>query len=1059
MSDNVTNELALPEMRALLSIVDVAESNVERRIAAVFEALGYDVETSYPTGDGPCDVYLANRRVVVEVKAPGKADPSAVRARSDGSNETQFEQIVRYVVADHRRERDTLGFETDSPPWVGLLTDGRSWWRWEFKLDSDGGLVLLSVASAVQRSWGTERDAVQALEWLVEATRRTVGLRWVPNDPTKELVAPKLVDLENLYDQVGSSPATKTKRRLWLEMLQASGSAPDSEADQLRLFHRHTLLVLVARCVVLVLADKQSYDEECRERATDGFVSWLVDVDPDTGEPNQTGDALVRRVFEDVASYDWRRRGRDVLRTVYESLIDAEDRKAFGEFYTPDWLAEAVVNETLDDAWLTRLFTRYEAHHRRIPDGCGALDPACGSGTFLFHAVKRIINCAQERCEPYEPAQLADLCAAAVCGVDIHPVAVELARATMLRAMPAMPSGGTNALRVYQGDSLLWNRSVGFGNALADDDVPARVRQSALALDDVKGFAVSNGERAMLLPLSFVKDQHFTANINELVGRAYRRAHSVDASQPPTLNDLPTSCHARLSVADKASVLEAFATLVDVIAADGNGVWAWYFRNAAAPLGLYWRKVDRIVANPPWVRMSHIQTEERKRELETLADHLDVWGKGKTNTSLDVAGLFVARCQDLYLADDPDSASGWVLPWAALNGKNWLPYRQLDAAPQSQRRGRVSREWDLSQVKQRPFTGAHACVWLVDKHAASQPQRYVLENTGRTRAHPASSWSDVADTTKWVKHAARFSSAASPYAVTRGGKHAFRQSATLVPYVLVKAATFKPSSTPGRSDVTTVAPSETGSSPWSVVPSQSGSVPNEMLRAVVTSHELLPFSTRTQLATFVLPLDATGEGWMDDDALRRVHMWRKAENHYETNRGAGKSTPKTLMAQLNFNNKLIAQTQLKRRTKKVIYNKSGQLLRATRAPVTALVSDQCYWYQPVSASEAKFLVAMLNAPSLQEVFRQARGSDRDFHHTPWDHVPIPLYDATNTDHAKLVDLCARAEKVATRVVTQQVQSGHGQKKASNLIRGALAADGVLDLIDVVVRRLLPNHAT
>ena len=47
------------------------------------------------------------------------------------------------------------------------------------------------------------------------------------------------------------------------------------------------------------------------------------------------------------------------------ALIDIDTRHALGEYYTPDWLCERVV----DDLHLER--------------GYYALDPACGSGSFL----------------------------------------------------------------------------------------------------------------------------------------------------------------------------------------------------------------------------------------------------------------------------------------------------------------------------------------------------------------------------------------------------------------------------------------------------------------------------------------------------------------------------------------------------------------------------------------------------------------------------------------------------------------------------------------------------
>lgn len=57
----------------------------------------------------------------------------------------------------------------------------------------------------------------------------------------------------------------------------------------------------------------------------------------------------------------------DVLKALYESVISAEQRKDLGEYCTPDWLAERVVQEVVTD-----------------PANQRVLDPACGSGTFLF---------------------------------------------------------------------------------------------------------------------------------------------------------------------------------------------------------------------------------------------------------------------------------------------------------------------------------------------------------------------------------------------------------------------------------------------------------------------------------------------------------------------------------------------------------------------------------------------------------------------------------------------------------------------------------------------------
>jgi len=62
-----------------------------------------------------------------------------------------------------------------------------------------------------------------------------------------------------------------------------------------------------------------------------------------------------------------------LLKKLYQYLVPPEVRHSLGEYYTPDWLAELVLEEV-----------GYDGHnHERL------LDPACGSGTFLVFAIQK----------------------------------------------------------------------------------------------------------------------------------------------------------------------------------------------------------------------------------------------------------------------------------------------------------------------------------------------------------------------------------------------------------------------------------------------------------------------------------------------------------------------------------------------------------------------------------------------------------------------------------------------------------------------------------------------
>ena len=107
-----------------------------------------------------------------------------------------------------------------------------------------------------------------------------------------------------------------------------------------------------------------------------------------------------------------------------------------------------------------------------------------------------------------------------------------------------------------------------------------------------------------------------------------------------------------------------------------------------------------------------------------------------------------------------------------------------------------------------------------------------------------------------------------------------------------------------------------------------------------------------------------------------------------------------------------------------------------------------------SRAEARYLVAVLNAPSLEKAFRLCRTSGRCFSKTPWESVPIPAWDETNNIHQKLSCLSETAEGSVKEMVLPQ-----GQVAASRRIREKLSMEGTFGEIDALVKEILPNHVS
>ena len=163
------------------------------------------------------------------------------------------------------------------------------------------------------------------------------------------------------------------------------------------------------------------------------FFAWPTEVG---GMPLLT--TLARR----IARFDWQEAPSDVAAILYETVIPPDERRQLGEYYTPDWLARAIVREVVTD-----------------PLDQYVLDPACGSGTFVAEAVTHFIEAANDTA--LDSKDVLEWLRFSVAGIDVHPVAVHLARAAwVLAAQPAIKAAVEDGFAanitvpVYLGDAL-----------------------------------------------------------------------------------------------------------------------------------------------------------------------------------------------------------------------------------------------------------------------------------------------------------------------------------------------------------------------------------------------------------------------------------------------------------------------------------------------------------------------------------------------------------------------------------------------------------------------------
>ena len=129
-------------------------------------------------------------------------------------------------------------------------------------------------------------------------------------------------------------------------------------------------------------------------------------------------------------------RDRDVLRDVYANLIPQDLRHLMGEYYTCGWL----VDFTLDKVGYTG------------QKELSVLDPTCGSGAFITHAIKRLQQSEKELGND----EIIKIATRNIVGYDINPIAVISAKTNYLLALGDISAyKETISVPVYMCDSIL----------------------------------------------------------------------------------------------------------------------------------------------------------------------------------------------------------------------------------------------------------------------------------------------------------------------------------------------------------------------------------------------------------------------------------------------------------------------------------------------------------------------------------------------------------------------------------------------------------------------------
>ena len=958
-----------------------------------------------------------------------------------------------------------------------IATDGRVWRIYAPDLD-----VLLSDAPPSRlglrqvEAFEVKRDNEEAFFWFLDrhlfrTQRRRATLSDIQLDfgDSSRAFINTTQAMRRAMPDASAVSAVQVAFEQWQRFLQLAYGKFDEDSS---IYLVHTYLSVFAKLLayaVLKPAAQPDDDELRRVLTGDAFnalnVSHFVEGDFFywVAQPAYfiALAPAFRELFNLIREYDFTDVEEDILKGVYQELIDIDTRHALGEYYTPDWLCERIVEEL---------------HLKRDSQ---VLDPACGSGSFLRAVVARL----KREWPDLPPQQIADQ----VKGIDVHPLSVQIAKTTLLLAL------GESVVRAVRPVTL----NVHLANTL-------------FLLQD-------EGQRSLITSrhhfVVYVDREKLSLDMEPFIGDPTSFSRAIDLAQhfvdgqldrDVSLGDFALALRNRL---DSTSLSEQTASqLYDVYramrrakAAGRDSIWQFVLQNLYQPVFMY-RVFDVIVGNPPWLTYADIASGDYQELVRGVAKQYGLMPSTKANNPhIDLAAVFLSHCGQ-YLAK-PEAQIAFVLPRAFLTADQHHNVRAGIANG-----FKLTAVWDLEGVK--PLFNVPACVLFAQASQASGegeerrravphgglPGRVFSGRLSRSHLH----WEDAAPLLKEPLTAWYFQELGT--ASTRKKRSAlvqkkveggtglnayvdrFKQGATIVPraFYFVKADG-DDRDFAGRIVSVRTHPlaRQEAKKPWDDI-TLEGHLDGEFLFQTALARNVVPF-VLINPPWVALPLQMVDSSSKGGETAASTRQWAllspqqltamgklesaqwfaKGERLWGERRSdSAKKTDMSLSKRLNFQRGLTDQPVTSNWA--VLYNASGKDASACVTDVMAhgrrfMAESTTYVCFTATEEEAHYVCCYLNSAFANDAIKQfqAKGLFGERHvHKKILELPWPAFTVNNPWHRRLVALGRKAAAQALLAVGPQRDMELGMRDLGQLrlrVRREIAP--VLADIDLLVKAI------
>ncbi|MEM4367628.1 MAG: N-6 DNA methylase [Candidatus Anstonellales archaeon] len=367
------------------------------------------------------------------------------------------------------------------------------------------------------------------------------------------------------------------------------------------------------------------------------FFSWYLELD---------WNEEFLKVLEEIRSiaelYEHLRdrEVKDVLQELYFEFIPREIRHSFGEYYTPAFIADYMVEE------VGKVIDRNDFT---------AIDPTCGSGTFLMSLIK------------YKKRQgiNLDVIARQVFGIDLNPTAVLMAKFNYLNALFDIFAYGDRNIQkieipVYIGDSSYTP------NKEVIDNVECITYQYYF-------YNTANiNIPKIVFPIEFVSSNKFIDVLLE-VERKIEQGEEEEKIVAYLLKEIGSTMKRKLPKSLENAISNLIKSIVYYHQQNLNMIWLYIFMNYFRPFAE--RGYDVIIGNPPWVRWSNLPEAYREKIKSTLREE-GVFSSDKNygGVDLNICALIAYKASENF--SKSKSIVFFILPQGILVNKSFEGFRK-----------------------------------------------------------------------------------------------------------------------------------------------------------------------------------------------------------------------------------------------------------------------------------------------------------------------------------------------------------------------------------------------